>query len=451
MPTALPVSQASIAIRQATAADAAAVRALRLEALQLHPTSFGSDYERESPWTVADWEQRLARAYNAVFVAQDQAELVGMLGIYYSEYVKLRHNGGIWGVYVRPAWRGQGIAPRLLAASLDWARARQVELVRLAVVTTNTAALRAYLKAGFRVYGVDPRVIHYDGVYHDEVMLVRELWFRPDEDVSTRPSEEAAVSIRAYIVKAWVRQLLVELVSFLVALAVCLLLVYVLRVRSLLILNVVEVYGLRPYHEAALRKGVDPSIVYILQNAFAALVLLLLLPFVSLLDPARASEFPSGIRRFLIRQSNNESDLKLLGAFKGFRAIPGALLRSIYLYLDRIPILPSITTGLVLGILAGLTRAMMGSFLPLVILVAPHGILEIPTAALAWSLTRAGALMVHSNLERGETEQVFATLRAYAHSRTLKVGILIVVVALVIAGVIEGHVTPVLSVRFGYT
>jgi RimJ/RimL family protein N-acetyltransferase len=159
-------------IRQATVADAAALRELRLEALQLHPEAFGSDYEKEAAQPAADWVQRLSSpADRAVFVAEGGSRLVGMTGIYRSENIKSKHNATIWGVYVRPAWRGQGIAQHLVEAGLDWARQQGLKFVKLAVVTTNVAAIRAYQKMGFRVYGVDPAVLFHAQVYYDELLM----------------------------------------------------------------------------------------------------------------------------------------------------------------------------------------------------------------------------------------------------------------------------------------
>jgi RimJ/RimL family protein N-acetyltransferase len=50
-----------------------------------------------------------------------------------------------------------------------------MRLVKLAVVTTNASAIRCYIQCGFRVYGVEPQVIYYDGVYYDELLMSREV------------------------------------------------------------------------------------------------------------------------------------------------------------------------------------------------------------------------------------------------------------------------------------
>lgn len=98
-----------------------------------------------------------------------------MIGIYHSELVKLQHNATIWGVYVCPEWRSLGIAGQLMASCIEWARARRLKLVKLAVVTTNVAAIRSYARCGFRVYGIDPQALQYEGVFYDELLMMREV------------------------------------------------------------------------------------------------------------------------------------------------------------------------------------------------------------------------------------------------------------------------------------
>jgi ribosomal protein S18 acetylase RimI-like enzyme len=163
-------------IRKATVEDAAALRALRLEALQNKPEAFGSDHEKESKETVLDWEERLTeQTDNTIFVAVVDSTLVGMTGIGKYHHTRMKHNGYIWGVYVQPAWRGQGISEQLMEACIRWAKERSLRLVKLGVITTNPAAINSYIRVGFRVYGVEPQVIYYDGVYYDELLMVKEL------------------------------------------------------------------------------------------------------------------------------------------------------------------------------------------------------------------------------------------------------------------------------------
>ena len=109
------------------------------------------------------------------YVAEADGKLVAMTGIYRSDGIKMRHRATIWGVYACSDWRGLGIADALIAACVGWARAQQLRLVTLSVVTTNAAAIRCYVRCGFSVYGMDPEVIYHDDVYYDELLMVHKL------------------------------------------------------------------------------------------------------------------------------------------------------------------------------------------------------------------------------------------------------------------------------------
>ncbi len=173
----LSTSHGPITVRPATEADAAALGALRIEALRDHPEVFGADLARivnQPPEYWIDWARDRANGRTDILhVAETGGALIGMTGLHGSDNPKARHSGMMWGVYVRSEWRGQRIAERLIEACVAWARAREMRLVKLAVVTTNAAAIRCYLRCGFTVYGVEPQVIFYDGVYYDELLMSR--------------------------------------------------------------------------------------------------------------------------------------------------------------------------------------------------------------------------------------------------------------------------------------
>jgi RimJ/RimL family protein N-acetyltransferase len=180
MPAVVETPRGPISIRPAAEADAAAVRDLRLEALRSHPEAFASDYtlasRNQSVAYWSDWlRDRSDGNRNILYLAAAGEALAGMCGIQRGSSPKTQHSSVIWGVYVRPDWRGLQLAGQLIDACLAWARARAVRIARLAAVTTNAAAIRCYLRSGFRVYGVEPQAIHYDGVDYDELLMARSL------------------------------------------------------------------------------------------------------------------------------------------------------------------------------------------------------------------------------------------------------------------------------------
>jgi len=52
---------------------------------------------------------------------------------------------------------------------------QEVKIVKLAVVTTNTGAIRCYARCGFQVYGIEPQALCYDSVFYDELLMARTI------------------------------------------------------------------------------------------------------------------------------------------------------------------------------------------------------------------------------------------------------------------------------------
>lgn len=162
------------AVRRLGEGDAAAFRGLRLGALAAHPEAFGASWEVEAEQPLEWFAERLARS--AVFGGEASASgLAGVAAFAVPDAPKLRHKGVLWGMYVRPASRGTGLASALVARVLEHARAVPVEEVRLSVVASNAAAVRLYRSAGFAAYGRERRALRVGDAFHDEVLMARRL------------------------------------------------------------------------------------------------------------------------------------------------------------------------------------------------------------------------------------------------------------------------------------
>jgi len=169
-------ARGTIVIREASLADVEQFRELRLFALKDSPTSFSADYNLVFGLPTSYWEDRLRpNKYGTMFFAENNSKLVGMMGIRKSESPKTEHGAGIWGVFIRPEWRGMRIAEEMINLSCEWAKLRKVQIVRLAVVSTNESAIRLYERCGFTVYGTEPRVLFYENKYYDEYLMSRSL------------------------------------------------------------------------------------------------------------------------------------------------------------------------------------------------------------------------------------------------------------------------------------
>ena len=164
-------------LRLLDAADANAFREIRLAGLAESPASFGSSVEDEQSRTIGEWQERVTPSESsAVFGAFAEMNLVGVVRVVRESGRKQEHRVSIASMYVAPVARRRGVAAELLQQALShaqsWVGVRQAEL---AVTAGNESAVQLYRRFGFQQYGRAPAVLLVDGVYHDELLMVRVL------------------------------------------------------------------------------------------------------------------------------------------------------------------------------------------------------------------------------------------------------------------------------------
>ena len=98
-----------------------------------------------------------------------------MAGLSVGVREKEAHKATLFGMYVPPTCRGQGIGAQLVQAVLYEARARQVRLVQLTVTRGNAAAERLYAAQSFEVFGVEPMALRLGELFWDKVHMWRAL------------------------------------------------------------------------------------------------------------------------------------------------------------------------------------------------------------------------------------------------------------------------------------
>ena len=172
----VPQSGVAIQIRELKQEDADAFRALRRERLEIAPRAFAesiSEHDAIPPATIA---ARLASSSPENFVMgafAPSGQLIGMAGFARSPRIKSRHKGVVWGVYVQPTWRNQGIARGLLQALVERARSNAgLEQINLNVTTDQVAAVRLYKSLGFETYGHEKQALKIDASYVDDYYMV---------------------------------------------------------------------------------------------------------------------------------------------------------------------------------------------------------------------------------------------------------------------------------------
>jgi len=151
------------------ASDAAAYQTLRLRSLQEHPEAYGSDYSDEVTRPLEAVAERLPDLPDRFTLgAWSAGQLVGIVSFYQGNGKKIRHRGGIGGMYVAPEARGQGIGSALLTALVQRAsKLPDLEEIILAVTVGNVTARIIYLAAGFQPSHVEKRYIKVADRYYD--------------------------------------------------------------------------------------------------------------------------------------------------------------------------------------------------------------------------------------------------------------------------------------------
>jgi len=155
-------------------------KALRLQALWLHPEAFLENpktFEMKSIETITSLMQSARDKGGFTLVAMNaDGELVGTASLSVGDSEKLAHRGMIWGVYVAPEARGNGVARQLMESVITRATNNpQFKSLHLGVVCSNTKALGLYESLGFTVYGTDVEALNVQGVFLDEYLMVKRI------------------------------------------------------------------------------------------------------------------------------------------------------------------------------------------------------------------------------------------------------------------------------------
>ena len=147
--------------------DALSIRKLRLEALLDSPEAFGSSYEEEREYPLKKFKDRLESG--CTLGAFLHEELVGMITVIQETRNKTKHKANIFGMYVSPVQRGQGIGKNLMIEAIKQAKTlKGIEQIHLTVVTSNDAAKHLYLSLGFEIYGREKHALKIGDSYLDE-------------------------------------------------------------------------------------------------------------------------------------------------------------------------------------------------------------------------------------------------------------------------------------------
>lgn len=139
-----------IIIRKATLSDHDSL--LRFEQGVIHAERPFDPTLGDDPIHYYDIKEMIAAEHIQLLVAQAGDQLIGC-GYARMEDAKpyLRHTkfAYLGFMYTEPKFRGQGVNQKIIGALKDWSVSRGITEMRLEVYAGNTAAQKAYVKAGF--------------------------------------------------------------------------------------------------------------------------------------------------------------------------------------------------------------------------------------------------------------------------------------------------------------
>jgi len=161
-------------IRKLTIQDVESFISLRAEGLENTPEAFGESLKEFNQKSLESFKSNFPNSDNNFLVGMfDGQKLVGVVGFFQNRSEKMKHKAGIWGMYVTPNYRKQGIGRKLMEFAIEKGKEIvEVKQIALGVVSTNIAAKVLYESLGFVSYGTELRAIYVDGTYYDEDHMI---------------------------------------------------------------------------------------------------------------------------------------------------------------------------------------------------------------------------------------------------------------------------------------
>jgi len=158
-----------IAIRRLTEDDWLEFSQVRLKALQTDPTVFGSNYEKESRMTEAEWRRRFQPDESAIFLIYEDEMPIGMTCVSIDRDDATKKTALFWGSWLAPHVRGKKMSELMYQTRINWAR-EQPTVVKIIVShrASNLASKYANRKHGFVLTHTNEK-IWTDGATEDEI------------------------------------------------------------------------------------------------------------------------------------------------------------------------------------------------------------------------------------------------------------------------------------------
>lgn len=157
-------------VRELNSSDAQHYYELRLEALLTNPSAFITTYEQEKqkPDPIKTTGERLDNNSSRTFGLFVEEQLAGVATLVKETHPKFAHKASLVAMYITADHRRKGGAELMIKELIQFARAIELEVLHLSVVTDNHPARNLYKKLGFEIYGTERKAIKLQDRYLDE-------------------------------------------------------------------------------------------------------------------------------------------------------------------------------------------------------------------------------------------------------------------------------------------
>lgn len=244
---------------------------------------------------------------------------------------------------------------------------------------------------------------------------------------------------KARFYRAWARLVCAYLAAFFLSFAVGVFLIRIMGLapETLFDFSTRRVSYAFPVFQAGIELGLDLGLVLFFWNSLASGVTISFLYTAPLFNPRNTLLFPRMIRKMLCGRKR----MKLLCFLPGCMKFEEEPLRRVYVWL-MVPWLGMVLLGMESGLTVSTSSYAFGSYAAGFLSLIPHGMVEIPTIALAG----AGVFAVHLVIKRKsggqKSGEIFLFIDTFKNEVPLKRIMLLVLSFLFIAGLVEGHITP---------
>ncbi len=183
--------------------------------------------------------------------------------------------------------------------------------------------------------------------------------------------------------------------------------------------------------------GVDEGIMIFFCNLSVALLIVAIVYWTRLLNPHNQSRTFSRLRRHLQNDRSAERLLKI----SPFAEIRSSQLRLTAFLLLGAPYIATIALGLIAGTLLGIVHAQSSSPLIALAYIMPHGIPEIAALLLACSIPVGTWMTIRPVVGNECTSEAFQRIDSVLASQQLQQNLKMIINLLLIAGLVESHIT----------